>query len=133
MSRGARSIGVALVLAASTLALLGACSRAGGMPAPPATPEQNLGPGEPPVVWIAGTLTDLTRDRLELREPAGSVVRLKRLAASATRFFRVSGDAWKTVDAGQVRTGDPACVETLMDRSNLLALRVFLDAGCGPA
>jgi hypothetical protein len=84
-------------------------------------------------VWIAGRLTALDPDRLVLEEPAGSVVTLKRLAASATRFFRVSGDAWETVDAGLVRTGDQACVETLMDRSNLLALRVFLGAGCGPA
>jgi hypothetical protein len=134
-SRAAARAVAVLVFAALVAGAAPACSGGGsrGLPPPPATPRQDLGPSEPPVIWIAGTLTRLAPDRLEVREPAGSVVSLRRLAASATRFFRVDGDRWRTVAASEVRTGDDLCVETLMDGPRLLALRVFLGAGCGPA
>jgi hypothetical protein len=46
----------------------------------------------------------------------------------------VSGSEWQRLAAeAQVPAGGAACVETLFDRDTLLALRVFLGAGCGPA
>jgi hypothetical protein len=118
--------------------LLGACSKGSGNPArvPPAppTPKQRLDPSAPPVVYIGGTLTDVAADRVEVREPSGRVLAMQRLAQGSTAFFRVSGNAWvQLATEAEVPTGQPACVETLMDGSNLLALRVFLGADCGPS
>lgn len=85
------------------------------------------------MVWIGGTLTEVTATVIELREPLGSVVSLQRLGRQATAFFRVSGGAWERLPGGEaVVTGTEACVETLMDGATLLALRVFLGVGCGP-
>jgi hypothetical protein len=86
------------------------------------------------VVWVEGTLTDVTDVHLVLRQPVGSVVTLRRLSGDATSFFRVSGSEWQRLAAeAGVPAGQVACVETLLDRETLLALRVFLGAGCGPA
>jgi hypothetical protein len=86
------------------------------------------------VIYVGGTLTDIAPDHLELRETSGSVVRLRRLAGGATSFFSVSGGAWlELASQAQVSAGGEACVETLMDGTNLLAIRVFLGARCGPA
>jgi hypothetical protein len=116
---------------------LGACPSSGGgpgrFPPPPPTPKQNLGANQPPVIWIGGTLTAVRPDHLDVREPAGSLVHLGRLAGTATSFFRVAGRGWRRLGGTGVRSGQPVCVETLMDGSNLFALRVFLGAGCGPA
>ena len=104
------------------------------LPALPSTPAQNLGPSEPPVVWIGGTLHDVASDHLELEEPAGAMVRLQRLGGRATSFFRAAGGRWQRLATqAQLGAGGQACVETLMDGTNLVALRVFLGAGCGPA
>jgi len=85
------------------------------------------------VIWIAGTLSDMSPDSLRVTEPAGSVVSLRRLTGTATSFFRVSGDSWRRIGPDEhVDTGQHVCVETLMDGSTLLALRVFLGSDCGP-
>lgn len=106
----------------------------GPFPPPPATPRQDLGPDQPPVIWLGGTLTEISEDQLVLRQPAGSLVTLRRLAGDATSFFRLSGSEWHRLAAeAQIPAGRAACVETLLDRETLLALRVFLGAGCGPA
>jgi len=116
---------------------LACCSRpdAGGtLPAVPSLPRQTGGPDQPPVVWIAGTIDEVAADRIELREGSGSVVTLQRLGREATGIFRVSEEAWERLPPGAaVAAGERACVETLMDGQTLLALRVFLGAGCGPA
>jgi hypothetical protein len=84
-------------------------------------------------VWVAGELTEVTEDRLELKEPFGSEVTLRRLGGNATSFFQVREGRWQRTDPrGTVNPGTKACVETLMDDQTLLALRVFLGADCGP-
>jgi hypothetical protein len=104
-----------------------------GLPPPPPTPRQSLGANEPPVIWVGGTMKDVTPDHVRMQEGSGSVVTLQRLAQGATRFFHLSGGSWTELDPGAfVSAGQPACVETLMDRTNLLAIRVFLGSGCGP-
>jgi hypothetical protein len=86
------------------------------------------------VVWVGGTVSEVASDRIELTEPSGSVVALRRLAGGATSFYRVSAGRWRRLPAGSsIGGGSPACVETLMDGTNLLAVRVFLGANCGPA
>jgi hypothetical protein len=127
---------------AATIALA-ACSGPGndpavsaeaGLPPVPALTRQEGGPRQPPVIWVGGTITDLRADRITVRETSGSELTLRRLGRDATAFFRASGGSWRRVASGDgVRAGEAACVETLMDRTNLLALRVFLGAGCGPA
>jgi hypothetical protein len=68
-----------------------------------------------------------------LLEGSGSLVVLQRLGMGTTAFFEVAEGRWvKLDDAAAVEEGQRVCVETLMDGSSLLALRVFLEAGCGP-
>lgn len=111
-----------------------AASANAGLPPVPSLPRRSAEPGRPPVIWVGGTIIDLRIDRITLREDSGSEVALRRLGRDATAFFRVSGGSWRRVaSADPARDGEPACVETLMDRTNLLALRVFLGARCGPA
>jgi hypothetical protein len=100
-------------------------------PLPPIPSES--GSGEAPVIWVGGTVTDVTDRQLVLKEALGPRVVLKRLGQDATAFFRAAGDAWERVGGSGVGNGDQACVETLLDGTNLLALRVFLGADCGPA
>ena len=72
-------------------------------------------------------------DRLVIREPLGSVLTVKRLGQAATAFYRVSGDRWDRLGPrAQVGAGGAVCVESALDGTNLLALRVFLGASCGP-
>lgn len=126
-------------LAAVTVALAG-CSGpdqgagAGGLPPVPPLPGQTGDADQPPVIWIGGTVAEVSADRIDLRESSGAVVTLQRLGREATGIFRVSGDVWERLPPGApVAGGQAACVETLMDGRTLLALRVFLGAGCGPA
>jgi hypothetical protein len=100
-------------------------------PLPPIPPES--GSGEAPVIWVGGIVTDVTERQLVLKEALGPRVVLKRLGQDATAFFRAVGDAWERVGGSGVGNGDQVCVETLLDGTNLLALRVFLGADCGPA
>jgi hypothetical protein len=125
------------------IALLASACRSSAPPAPtgpsplppiPPLPTQSLGPSQPPLIWVGGILTAVTADRLEITEPFGSVVRLARLGNGATAFFAVQAGAWRRLTATTpVTTGASVCAETLMDGTNLLALRVFLGAECGPA
>jgi hypothetical protein len=129
----ARAVAVAAIVASSAACAQPGAESQGGVPPPPRTPDQNLGSNSPPVVWLGGSLVSVTPDRIGLRQADGSDAKLQRLAGSATRFLRVEGDAWKAfVPAGGEAVGHPACIETLMDGSNLVAIRVFLDSGCGP-
>lgn len=108
-------------------------TRSPPLPPPPPTASQSLGPDQPPVIWLGGTVEAVTTDRLELREGSGSIVTLLRLGQGATTFFRVSGDRWVRLPRQVgLESVERACVEALLDGSSLLALRVFLGAGCGP-
>jgi hypothetical protein len=99
----------------------------------PPIPSESGGSGQAPVVWVGGTLTAVSDQRLVLKESIGSKVSLKRLGQDATAFFRVAGGSWERVDpTTAAETGDRACVETVLDGENLLALRVFLGVECGP-
>jgi hypothetical protein len=124
------TVGLALLVALGSAA----CSSGDRtLPPPPATPEQNLGPSEPPVIWIGGTLSDVAQGSIGVTEPAGSEVKLRRLTGAATSFFLVSGHSWRRLGPKErIHTGEPVCVETLMDGATLLALRVFLGSDCGP-
>jgi hypothetical protein len=103
------------------------------LPPIPSSPGRSLGPRQPPTVWVGGEITELKASRLELKEASGSVLTLRRLGRNATSFFRVSQGTWERLPPGaEVQLGSSACVETLMDGQNLLALRVFLGADCGP-
>jgi len=107
---------------------------ASALPAIPSSSGRSLGPNQPPIVWIGGKLTELKPDRLELKEPFGSVVTVRLLGRYASAFFRVSGGAWKPANPRAYATaGTKACIETLMNGGTLLALRVFLGADCGPS
>lgn len=88
----------------------------------------------PPTVWVAGTLVRVGSGSILLREAAGPEVAMQRLAEGATAFYRIAGGSWQVLprDAA-VSAGTRACVQTLMAGGRLLALRVFLGAGCGPA
>ena len=130
-----RAVAFALLLltCAACRELGGGGSPHGPVPPPPATPSQDLGSSSPPVVWLGGTLESIESERILLRQSDGSQASLQRLADSATKFLHVSGGAWRefvppTGGAG----GQRACVETLMDGTNLVAIRVFVDVGCGP-
>ena len=131
-----------IVVMALTLGMLGPACRSSAPAAPaisalppiPSLPAQSLGPSQPPLIWVGGTLTSVTTDRLEVTEAVGSVVRLKRLGNGATAFFEVQAGAWHRLAATTpIGTRTEVCAETLMDGTNLLALRVFLGADCGPA
>jgi hypothetical protein len=103
------------------------------VPLPPPTPAQSLGASTPPVVWLGGTVQEVTADQMRLVQGDGAIVALQRLAEGATGFYRVVGDAWQKLGAQtDVGAGQAACIETLMDGTNLVAIRVFLGAACGP-
>ncbi len=105
-----------------------------GVPPVPSISPASFGPNQPPVVWIGGDLSKVSADTVQLREDIGSVVSLRRLGGGATTFFTISGDTWERLAAGaHVPTNQPVCAETLLDGQNLLAIRVFLGTGCGPA
>ena len=120
------------------LVLLGACRAAapqgaGRVPPPPTTPQQSLGPTTPPVTWLSGTIQEATTGSFRLQQGDGAVVSVKRLGQGATKLFGVSGLSWERLPAKTtVRSGETVCIETLLDGPNLVALRVFLGAGCGP-
>ena len=102
----------------------------------PGVARSDPAPGSPPLVWLDGTMERIDESSLAIREGEGSRVDLERGAAGGTRFFRLDGETWGVLseeEAATVDAGQPVCVEALLDGRNLLALRVFLGAGCGPA
>lgn len=104
--------------------------------APPEVSDSEPGPGDPPVVWLDGTLAEVTDSQLSVQEGRGTSIPVERFAAGATRFLRLDGDQWLELtesEAEAVQTGQQACVEALLDGRTFLALRVFLGADCGPA
>jgi hypothetical protein len=103
----------------------------------PAVPQVQPEPGGPPVVWVAGTLEKVTDPLLTIREGQGDSIELHRLSAGASRFLRVRNGRWRELseqETDEIRAGERACAEALLDGTTFVALRVFLGAtGCGPA
>jgi hypothetical protein len=129
----AGAIAVVLLAAACTKNTPAAAPSRGVPPAPPEA-TTSIAPGEPARIWIAGTLTDVTAARIDVREASGQDVTMQRLAAGTTSFYRISNGAWaRLAPQAQVSAGQAACAEALLAGTNLLALRVFLGTGCGPA
>jgi hypothetical protein len=94
---------------------------------------QDLGPSTPPVTWISGVVLQAGAQAIRVRQADGAEVSIGRLASGGTRLFSVGGGAWRELGSdAAVPAGRPVCVETLLDGSDLVALRVFLGAGCGP-
>jgi hypothetical protein len=105
---------------------------AGSEPLPP-IPSESSGAAQAPVVWVGGILTRVTDRQLVIQESFGSEVTLVRLGQNATAFLSPVDGAWERVDPETgIGRREQACVETLLDGGNLLALRVFLGADCGP-
>ena len=126
------AVGAALAISADRLVLRPTASR----DTPPPVAETEPGPGDPPLVWLDGTLETISDSALAVREGQGPRIRVERFAAGATAFLRQDGDGWRELSTGEVdalEAGQPACVETLLDGETFLALRVFLGADCGPA
>jgi hypothetical protein len=88
------------------------------------------------VVWLDGTLESITESELAVREGQGPRITIERFAAGATSFLRREGSGWRELSPDEVdslEAGAATCVETLLDGGTFLALRVFLEADCGPA
>lgn len=126
------ALGAAAAVSADRLILRPAVSSEG---IPPVA-ETEPGPGDPPVVWVDGTLESISDSALAVREGRGPRIQVERFAAGATKFLRQESGAWRelsTEEAAGLEAGQQACVEALLDGQTFLALRVFLGAGCGPA
>jgi hypothetical protein len=103
---------------------------------PPPVIGSEPGPGDPPVVWLDGSLEEVSESQLVIREGQGPRLRVERFAAGATSFLRQEDGEWIELgeeEVGAIRPGQPACLESLLDGRTFLALRVFLGADCGPA
>lgn len=93
-------------------------------------------PGDPPLIWVDGSLEDVGETQLLLREGEGPTVTVERFAGHATRFFRPDGDEWRELAEDEIAaivTGEDACIEALVDGEAFLAIRVFLERTCAPA
>jgi hypothetical protein len=102
----------------------------------PAVTGNEPGPGDPPVVWLDGSLEEVSESQIVIREGQGPRLEVERFAAGATSFLRQDGEQWVVLgdqEVQAIRTGQPACLETLLDGRTFLALRVFLGVDCGPA
>jgi hypothetical protein len=94
------------------------------------------GPGDPPVVWLDGSLDRIGESEILVQVGEGPRIQVERFAAGATRFLRLDEEGWVELTAEEItalRPGGRACLETLLDGRTFLAIRVFLSAGCGPA
>lgn len=94
-------------------------------------------PGDPPLVWIGGSLEDVGESQVLLREgDEGPSVTIERFSGDATRFFRpVDGD-WQQLaseEIDSIAAGEDACIEALVDGETFLAIRVFLERTCAPS
>jgi hypothetical protein len=88
------------------------------------------------VVWLDGSLEEVSESQLVIQEGEGPTLRVERFAAGATSFLRQEDGEWIELgqeEVGAIRPGQPACLESLLDGRTFLALRVFLGADCGPA
>ena len=127
------AIGAAGAVAADRLLITPAASSSGETPPIERT---EPGPDDPPLVWISGSLEEVTETQLVLREGDGPRVAVERFAGEATRFFRPVGGRWRQLaraEVGSVEPGEVACVEALADGEAFLAIRVFLERTCAPA
>lgn len=128
-----------LLAAATAVAAVAAGCREDPGP-PEALPTPSAGsvsaqPGRPPVVWLSAQAHEVGADHLIVVERDGPQVRLARLAGDATRFFESREGAWRRMadpDVELIEVGTPLCVESLLDGTTWLALRVFVGAACGP-
>ena len=94
------------------------------------------GEGDPPLVWIDGSLEDVGEDQLVVAQGESPRVVIERFAGEATRFFLPDGGSWREIsreEVGRIRTGEDACIEALVDEETFLAIRVFLRRLCAPA
>jgi hypothetical protein len=126
------AVGAAAAFGVERLVLRPAVST--GSPAP--VPRSEPGPGDPPVVWLQGTLESITEADLAIREGQGPRIPIERFAAGATAFLQRDGGGWRELAEAEIdalEAGTRACVETLLDGGTFLALRVFLAADCGPS
>jgi hypothetical protein len=126
------AVGAAVAVSADRLVLRPTTSEE----APPPVSETEPGPGDPPLVWLDGTIETISDSALAVREGQGPRIRVERFAAGATTFLRQDGDGWSELSTGEVEAleaGQQACVEALLDGETFLALRVFVGTGCGPA
>lgn len=104
--------------------------------APPPVSESEPEPGDPPLVWLDGTLETISESDLAVREGQGPRITVERFAAGATAFLERDGEGWRelpTEEVASIEAGEQACVEALLEGRTFLALRVFLGADCGPA
>jgi hypothetical protein len=127
------ALGAAIAVSADRLLLRPAASEE---PGSPQVSGSEPGPGDPPVVWLDGTLAEVTDSLLSVQEGRGPSIQVERFAAGATRFLRLDGEQWlelSQAETAAVEAGQQACVEALLDGRTFLALRVFLGADCGPA
>jgi hypothetical protein len=101
----------------------------------PVVQQNHPEPGNPPVLWIAGTIREVATDRITIQEGAGPTLELTRFAGGATRFHRMGPGGWRRIppETAEAGAGEDACVEALLDEGELLAIRVFLEATCSPA
>jgi hypothetical protein len=135
-SRYPRGLGLAIlaVLAVTLPACHHASLRLAHLPEPSAGAATTV-PGQPPVVWVSGQTAVVTSNRVNVVEGPGSRLSIRRLAEGATKFFRQDSDRWVLMSPDDIQlidVGTPVCVESLLDRSHYLALRVFVGAACGP-
>jgi hypothetical protein len=104
-------------------------SRAG----PADIPENEPGPGDPPLVWLEGELQEVGDTEMVLQDGDAEPIEVQRFAGTATRFYRLTGGKWRELtEPGSVEAGGDVCVEALLDGEAFLAVRVFLGSGCGP-
>lgn len=126
------TMGAAAAFGVERLVLRPAVSTGAPVPVPRSEP----GPGDPPVVWLQGTLESISETDLALREGQGPRIPIERFAAGATAFLRRDDGGWLELAEPEIEAleaGTRACVETLLDGGTFLALRVFLAADCGPS
>jgi hypothetical protein len=132
-----RAIALTLALAALSLP---ACDLLSGNDTPspsilPSADDRSPVAGQPPIAWIAGHLQAIAENRVTLRDRSDAVVQLQRLSGGTTRFLAPEGSGWRDLGAdevGTVEAGRKACAEVLLDGQSFVALRIFLDADCGP-
>lgn len=100
----------------------------------PVVRQNNPDPGSPPILWVSGTIQEISRDRITIQEGSGPTLDLARFAGGATRFHRLSSGGWLRIPpaVASAAAGEEACIEALLDEGELLAIRVFLEAACSP-